>query len=227
MEILSGRYTLDTAPGTFPLSTDSMLLADFFRMKGHGRVLDLGSGCGILGLLLCARFEQCVVTGIEMDPGAHESALCNISENNLGSRLYSLCGDLRSMPVEPGSFDYCISNPPYFPGGEASKKTPFARREDTCSPAELFSAASKALKFGGDFFLVHKPERLGQLCGEACRHRLEPKRLRLIRHKADGPVILILLQCRKGGKPGMVWEELCLYHPDGSPTADYRRIYHI
>ena len=92
---------------------------------------------------------------------------------------------------------------------------------------ELFAAAARALRFGGDFFLVHKPERLAQLCFEAASAGLEPKRLRLVRHRPDAPISLILLSFRKGGKPGLQIDELTLYNTDGTPTEDYRRIYHI
>lgn len=229
MEILSGKYALRLCDGSFPLSTDSMVLADFVRLPRYARVLDLGSGCGTLGLLLCANDETCTVTGIELTQSAHETALENIRTNGLDSRLYSLCADLRALPEEirPGSFHCCVSNPPYFSGGAKSQTAPLARQEEACTPADLFAAAARALKYGGDFFLVHKPERLAQLCAEAAKAGLEPKRLRLVRHRAGGPVALILLACRKGGKPGMVWEELTLHHSDGTPTGDFRRIYHI
>jgi tRNA1Val (adenine37-N6)-methyltransferase len=74
---------------------------------------------------------------------------------------------------------------------------------------------------------VHKPERLAQLCSCAAEHGLEPKRLCLVRHDPERPVSLILLQCRKGGKPGLLWEELNLFHSDGSPTDYYRNLYHL
>ena len=225
MEYLNNEYTLDLTDG-FPLSTDSMVLADFVRLPKHADVLDLGSGCGTLGLLLCARDPGCTVTGIELDKSAHEAALKNIARNGLGSRLSSICADLRTMPPAPGRFHVCLSNPPYFSGGERHSRTPDARREDTCPPRELFAAASKALRFGGDFFLVHKPERLAQLCFEASSAGLEPKRLRLVRHRPGAPVSLILLSCRKGGKPGLQIDELTLYNTDGEPTEDCRRIYH-
>ena len=228
MEILSGKYTLTLAEGSFPLSTDSMVLADFVKIPRAARVLDLGSGCGTLGLLLCAKDDGCTGTGIELTENAHLCALQNIRSNALEGRLYSICADLRSMPPEatPGSFDLCVSNPPYFTGGELSRKTPLARREDCCSPADLFAAASKYLRFGGDFYLVHKPERLAQLCAEGSKAGLEPKRLRLVRHREGGPIALILLGCRKGGKPGLLIDEMTLYHADGTPTEDRRRIYH-
>ena len=226
MEYIADHYTLDLGPG-FPLSTDSMVLADFVKLPKNATVLDLGSGCGTLGLLLCARDESCSVTGVELDEAAHAAAVENIARNGLEGRLSSICADLRDMPVAPGSFQVCVSNPPYFSGGAAHSKNPTARQEDTCTPKDLFAAASRALRWGGDFFLVHKPERLAQLCFEASSHGLEPKRLRLVRHRPDAPVSLILLSCRRGGKPGLQWEELCLFNADGEPTEDYKRIYHI
>jgi len=228
MEQLSNGYTLKLAAGCFPLSTDSMLLAHFARLPRNAQVLDLGSGCGTLGLLLCAKDETCTVTGLEISEKAHEAALENILRNGLSSRLKSICTDLRSLSSGfSASFHCCISNPPYFSGGPANLTTPFARRDDFCTPADLFAAASKALRYGGDFFLVHKPERLAQLiaCGSAVS--LEAKNLTLIRHKEGGPITLILLQFRKGGKSGLQIHEQCLFDVSGKPTAYYRDVYHI
>ncbi len=228
METLRGGLTLELPEGVFPLSTDSVLLADFVRLKAGAAVLDLCSGGGTLGMLLCARDAGCDVTGVELDAAAHEAALENIRRNNL-SRLHSICADVRQVNrlFQPGSFHVCVANPPYFTGGPASKASPTARREDLCTVDELFQAAAWALRYGGDFFLVHKPERLGQLCGCAVKAGLEPKRLRLVRHRAGGEVSLILLGCRKGGKPGLVWEELTLFDENGQPTPEYNEIYHI
>ena len=227
MELLSNRYSLDLSGG-FPLSTDSMVLSDFVRLPKNAKVLDLGSGCGTLGLLLCAKDESCTVTGVELEWQAHAAALENIARNGLSSRLFSICADLRSMPQEiaAGAYHVCVSNPPYFSGGERHSRTATARREDTCAPSDLFAAASKALRYGGDFYLVHKPEKLAQLCFEASKADLEPKRLRLVRHRPDSPISLILLACRKGGKPGLSIEELTLFTAAGDPTDDYKRIYH-
>lgn len=228
MEYLPGGFSLELPPSAFPLSTDSMCLAYFARLPKKARVLDLGSGCGTLGLLLCSREESCHVTGVELEEAAHRAAGENICRNELDARMESICADLRSVSerFSPGSFDVCISNPPYFSGGPASRATPLARREDCCAPEDLFRAAHWALKYGGDCFLVHKPERLAELIVKATEQKLEAKRLCLVRHKADAPVNLILLQLRKGAKPGLVWEELVLHHADGTPTAAYQAIYH-
>ncbi len=227
MEVLRGGLTLELPEGVFPLSTDSVLLADFVRLGANATVLDLCSGGGTLGMLLCAKDANCTVTGVELDTRSHEAALENIRRNDL-PRLHSICADVRTVNqlFAPGSFRICVSNPPYFSGGPASKASPTARREDLCQPEELFQAAAWALRYGGDFYIVHKPERLGQLCGCAAKAGLEPKRLRLVRHRAGGDVSLILLQCRKGGKPGLIWEELSLFDENGQPTPEYNEIYH-
>ena len=229
MEQLPNGFTLSMADGAFPLSTDSMALAHFVKLPPHARVLDLGSGCGTLGLLLCAANAACHVTGIELDENAHAAALGNISRNGIESRMESICTDLRQVPtlLTPGSFSCCVSNPPYFSGGPASKTLSVARREDQCSLSDLMEAASWSLKYGGDFFLVHRPERLGEIIATGARHKLEAKRLCLLRHRETGPVSLILVQLRKGAKPGLIWEEAALHHADGTPTEHYKAIYHI
>ena len=229
MEYLSNNLTLHIPEGAFPLSTDSILLSDFVRLPRDAQVLDLGSGCGTLGLLLCARDSSCHITGVELNEIAHRGALENIQRNTLTDRMTSICADLRTIPedLHPGSFHICVSNPPYFSGGAPSQTNPIARQDSNCNMEDLFCAAEKMLKFGGDFALVHKPERLAELCACAARHKLEPKRLRLIRHRQDTPVSLILLSCRKGGKPGLIWEEETLFDPQGQPTPYYRTLYHL
>lgn len=227
MDHLYNGFTLDAPTGCFPLSTDSMLLGHFVRLPKNARVLDLGAGCGTLGILLCAKDDGCQVTGVELTQAAHAAALENIARNHLQGRMESICGDLRQVAMPMGSFQVCISNPPYFAGGPASKENPLARREDHCSPAELFSAAAKALKFGGDFYLVHKPERLAELIACAGKENLEAKRLLLVRHKLGGEITLILLQFRKGGKPGLIIEEAALFDEENKPTDFYKAVYHI
>ena len=229
MEQLPKGLTLELCDGAFPLSTDSMVLAHFVSLTKHASVLDLGSGCGTLGLLLCAGDDHCHVTGVELTENAHTAALENIRANGLDSRLESICADLRTLDsrLAPGSFSCAVSNPPYFSGGPASLTTPLARREDCCTPEDLFRAAAWAVKYGGDFFLVHKPEKLAQLiaCGAACG--MEAKRLRLVRHREGSPITLILLQFRKGGKPGLQIDEFCLHDSQNTPTAYYREVYHM
>ena len=229
METLYNSFTLSLSEGAFPLSTDSIALGGFVQLKKDARVLDLGSGCGTLGLLLCAKDAACQVTGIELDPAAHEMALHNARVNGISARLTSICADVKCLSNEiiPGSFHCCVSNPPYYSAGPQSQKTPLARRDDCLPMEDLFSAAARALRYGGDFYLVHKPELLAQICALGSANSLEPKKLCLLRHKENGPVSLILIQMKKGGKPGLVWQEEALHHADGSITPYYKNLYHI
>lgn len=228
MEILHNGFTLEIGDGCFPLSTDSIALSGFVKLPRQAKVLDLGAGCGTLGLLLCAKDSICCVTGVEIDENAHKTALRNIDANALASRLSSICADLRTVPslFSPGSFTVCVSNPPYFTAGPQSK-LPLARREDECSMEELFASAAWALKYGGNFYLVHRPERFAELCACAAKNRLEPKRVCLLRHHPGALPNLILIQCQKGAKTGLLWEEAYLHEPDGSPSDYYRSLYHI
>ena len=218
MERLHNGYTLEL----------SSALSGFAKLPRNVSVLDLGSGCGTLGLLLCARDQHCQVTGVELDEDAHKMALHNAQVNHIEHRLTSICADLRTIPsfIEAGSFSVCISNPPYFSSGPKSKTVPQARRDDLCSMEELMQSAAWALKYGGDFYLVHRPERMAQLFACAANHKLEPKRLLLLRHRADSDISLILVQCRKGANPGLQIEEACLYDTQQQPTDYYHRLYH-
>lgn len=229
METLFNGFTLEIAPGTFPLSTDSVALAHFARLPRKARILDLGSGCGTLGVLLCAKDSHCRVTGIEFDPRAHHMALENIRRNCLEGRMSSICADLTEISDEmiPGEFDVCVTNPPYFTAGARSTTTPLARHESNCNLDALLQRAAKTLKFGGDFYLVHKPERLAEIFSSAVHYKLEPKRLCLLRHRIGGAVSLVLVQCRKGGKPGLIWEEAALYDQNNEATGFWKEMYHI
>lgn len=229
METLHNGFTLELNASAFPLSTDSMALAAFTRLPANATVLDLGAGCGTLGLLLCANDPNCTVTGIEIDPEDHAMALHNAHANHISERLNSICADAANISalIRPGSFSVCISNPPYFSGGPQSKTVPTARRDDLLSADALFASAAWALRYGGDFFFVHRPERLAELFISAGKHGLEPKTLQLLRHRPDGPVSLVLVQCRKSGKPGLKWDEQYLYDAQNNPSDYYKKIYHI
>ena len=229
MEYLHNGFTLELCDGGFPLSTDSVALAGFVKLPKSACVLDLGAGCGTLGLLLCASDPGCSVTGIELSEDAHNAALKNAERNGISHRLTSICGDIRSIPefLAPGSFHTCVSNPPYFTGGPVSADNGQARHTHQCTSEDLFRSAGWALKWGGDFYIVHKPESLGELCGRAAKYQLQPKELTLVRHDITKPVSLILLKFRNGAKPGLMWKELLLHTPTGEPTEQYRAIYHL
>lgn len=231
-ELLLGRMSFQTGSGSFPLSTDTMVLGDFIRLPKGARVVDLGSGSGALGLLLCGRYSDCTVTGLELHRPSHEAALENIARNNLTGRMDSRLGDLRQVrSMLPGGAYHCVvSNPPYFSTGAPSQGPagPQARKELSCTLEDVFSAAAFLLRFGGSFFLVHRPERLTDLMALGRSRGLEPKELRTMCHRPNMAPSLVLLRCRRGAKPGLtLLPELCLYRADGTPTSEFHRIYHL
>lgn len=214
----------------FRLGTDSVACAWFARFPRGCRVADLGCGSGAIALMLLASDPSLHLTGIELQEDAVRTARENAAANHLDFSV--LHGDLRAIRslLPAGSMDCVISNPPYFPVGSgkpADGPLAQARSEETCSLAQLTQAAAWLLKYGGRFVLVHRPERLADLMCQLRAHRLEPKRIRFVRHQAASPVNLLLLESRKGGKPGLSYEpDLILWNDDGSETAEYRRMYH-
>ena len=130
-EVLFGRIRMTIPDAQFRVSTDSMVLADFCRdAGGHG--LDLGCGCGTLGLLLLGSGAAGSVCGIEIQPEAARQAEENARRNGLADRFSVVCGDLRQAhaQIPAGSFDFAVSNPPYYPPGSGR-----LRKEDSLSLA--------------------------------------------------------------------------------------------
>lgn len=217
----------------FRLSTDSVLLADFTQTRGAARGIDLGCGAGILPLLLAQKSEKLRLTGLELLPEAAAVARDNAAQNALDARFTVIEGDIRRCRAlfHAGSFDFAVSNPPYF-AENAGCLSPredraAARAEGSCSLEELIEAAAWLLRSGGSFSLVYRPERLSELCCRLSARGLEPKRLRLVCHRAESAPSLVLLEARRGGRPGLQIEPaLILCGADGGESDEYRRIYH-
>lgn len=233
-DLLFGRIRMKIPDAQFRVSTDSMVLADFCRIKPGSRVLDLGCGCGTLGLLLLGADGTLQLCGIELQEAAARQAQENAEENGFSDRMHIVCGDLRQAhtQIAPGNFDCVISNPPYYPpesGYLHAQDSLSAARSELCCPLDaLCAAAARALRWGGRFFLVHKPERLVDLLTGLRTARLEPKRIRFVRHRAESGVNLVLIEARLGGKPGLQYEpDLILYAQTGELSAEGRRIYHL
>ncbi len=216
-----------------PLCTDSVLLADFVRASAAARGVDLGCASGILSLLLLWRTEKLHMTGLELREDAAALARENLARNGLAARGAVLTGDLRaSRQLFPaGSFDLAVSNPPYFAlGSGALSPDPAraaARGELDCSLQELCAAAAWLLRTGGSFCLVYRPERLAELFCRLCESGLEPKRLRPVCPRAASAPSLVLVEARRGGRPGLAVEPaLVLISADGSESPELRRICH-
>ena len=231
-ELWSGGYRFYFDDTLFQPSTDSFVLGAFPLLKSGLRVCDLGSGSGLLGLLLLARQAQLHVTNVELHPAACALARRNAACNGLTDKITTLQADLRDLSslLPANGFDLVVSNPPYFPAA-ASLLSPdrtrsMARSECCCTLEDVCAAASRLLTFGGRFCLVFRPDRMVELFALLRQHRLEPKRLCFVQHKPDAAPKLLLLESRKGGHPGLTVEPpLLLHHADGSDTAQYDRIY--
>lgn len=196
----------------FPPTTDSFALAWFARVRRGERVADLGSGTGLLGILLLAREPTLTLTCVEQSAAATALAEKNFRENGWAERASLRCGDLRAADVLPpaGSMDCVLSNPPYFPVGSgasaanAARQT--AREECSCTLPELCAAAARVLRWGGRFALVHRPERLVDLLCALRESGMEPKRLRFLVSAPESAPSLALIEARRGGKSGLVIE---------------------
>lgn len=195
-----GPYSLSWPDGVFPLGGDALALGDFASVRPGWRVCDLGTGSGLLLLLLARRAGGLSLTGIDIDPLCVRTARENLEANCLPGKI--LPGDLRRAPLAAGSFDLVVSNPPYFAVGSGKSGGP-ARSEELCTLEQLCTAAGRLVKNGGCFALCHRPERLADAVCALRSCRLEPKRMKLVSHSPGRPPSLLLLEAVKQGKPGL------------------------
>ena len=222
-QLWSGGPILNQREGVFPLGADALALSDFARPGPRDRILDLGTGSGVLPLILCWDRPEVSATAVEISPAACGLARENISRNGLEDRITLLEGDLRNhrqlLPM--GVFDLAVSNPPYFPKGSGKEaRLSAARMELTCALEDLCAAAAWSLRYGGRFCLVFRPERLCDLTEALRAQGMEPKRIRPVHHDSTKPVNLLLLEAKKGGRPGLQWEkDLYLFTEAGQFSA--------
>lgn len=217
----------------FKLGTDSVLLADFVNTGNYKRGIDLGTGSGILPLLLLNKSEKLAMTGLEINEDACQCAKANLFENGLCQRSEIICGDIRVCreKFKSGEFDLVVANPPYFAEGSGYSSPDLsraaARDERSCSLDDICKAASYLCRTGGAFCLVHRAERLSEVFCKLSETGLEPKRLRTVSHNALTEPSLVLIEARRGGKPGLkIMPPLFLRNPGGSESDEVLRIYH-
>jgi len=217
---------------SFKLSTDSVLLADFANMKRVKSCLDLGSGAGVLCVLLSAKNSGSVITGIELQTDFAELSRKNLSENGMDGRVGILTADLREYRklVKAESFDLVVSNPPYFAENSGLSAPVLhraqAREEKNCAFSDICAAAKWALRWGGTFALVHRPERLSEIFCAMTEAGIEPKRLRMVLYSAEKAPSLVLVEGKRGGKKGLKIEApLILTDPDCNDSDEAQRIY--
>lgn len=232
-ELWKAGPRLARAESGFRLSTDSVLLAYFVNTPKPSRIIDLGSGTGVLTVLLAEKYPGAHITGIEIQQGSAELSRLSLRENSFDENCEVLCADLRKHRslLPAGKFDLVVSNPPYFPakGGYSApeKQRRIAREEVCCTLTDICRAAAYLCRWGGTFAMVHRPERLSEICCMATAEGLEPKRLRFVQYKARSVPSLVLMAFRRGANPGLMLEPpLILANEDGNDTEEVIRIYH-
>ncbi len=192
---------------------DALLLSDFAAPKSGERVCDLGTGCGAIALRMCTNASPAAVHGIDIDPAAIALATQAAGAFDGVPTPTFAVGDW-SDPIslgDAGSYDLVVCNPPYFPpasgGVSADEARRRARHEQADTLTAVCTAAARLLRFGGRFCLCHRPERLAAVLAALTAAGLEPKRLCPVRHRADKAPWLLLIEAKRGGKAGLVWEE--------------------
>lgn len=213
--------------------TDAILLADFAKIKRNDKPLDFGTGCGIIPLIWCSKVvTENEIHCLDIQDDAVKQVEKSIDINSLSDRLKVHKMDLREcrQMFSAEAFSVISMNPPYKPlatGIESfSKSDKIARHETMCNLNDIGSSANYLLKYGGRLCICHRPERLSDVICAFRKSGLEPKRIRFVVDKNGEEPFLFLLDCRKGGKPGMRVEPLLVIKKkDGSFTEEMMSVY--
>lgn len=215
--------------------TDALVLSDFASPKRGDRILELGTGCGVIALRLCASGKPATVHGMDIAPTAIElataSAAAFAAAGGVPVPAFFVQDWAAPLPSSwHGSYTLAVCNPPYFAPGSgflsATEADRLARHEQPGTLQAVCGAAAAALQYGGRFCLCHRPERLPAVLAALSAAGLEPKKLRAVQHRPDSAPWLMLMEARKGGNPGLIWlPPLCQTDGNGNDTADWCRIY--
>ncbi len=225
-----GRFIIQNTE-EFCFSLDAVLLAHFPRLKRSQTVLDLGTGTGVMPLIIAD--EVAHIEALELNPVTAALAVRNVKLNGLGDKIQVREGDYRQIRTcyPPESFDLVLANPPYRPvdQGQVNRLSgkARARHEFTATLEDVISAARFALRFRGTLAMVHLPERLGEIIVSMHEHQLELKRLRMVQPKASKAPNMMLLEAVVGAAPGglRVLPPLIVHEEDGSYTKEILEIY--
>ncbi len=212
--------------------TDAVLLANFAANGRRGmKAVDLGTGCGIIPMLLIKDGAVSEATGLELSMPACELAAETVAENRLEDRFRVINGDIRALPDElpRARFDLVTCNPPYKAAGAgivsrtaADKR---ARHETECTLLDVCSAAAKLLKFSGRLCICQRPERLTDIFAEMRAVGIEPKRLREVIQREGGAAWLVLVEGRLGGRPGLTLLPPLYIESSGRLSEEMMNIY--
>jgi len=231
-DLLVGGLKIVQDKHAFCFGIDAVLLADFAREYSSDHTLDLCSGNGIISLLLCAKTQTPHFSCVEIQETAHNLAQKSVTLNELGERISLYHMDLKKSPevFPPHSFSLITCNPPYTELGRGlvnpKSEKAVARHELYCSLSDILSVASRLLKPGGIFTMVHRPQRLTDIIEKMRQEKLEPKAIRFVYKNTTSPANLVLISgMADGGKEVAVLPPLVLYDENGELTHDAKHLY--
>ena len=215
----------------FCFGTDAVLLANFAKISNGAEVLDIGTGNGIIPVLLSAKVRAKHITGIEIQEKSFKLAKKNVELNSLDELISVVLGDVKDKSILNGQFNYITCNPPYkkIGTGIENPENPLAiaRHEIALTLDDVFKRASQLLVSKGKIAMVHKPERLAEIFCAMHKYRIEPKRLQLVYSNAESTEpSLVLVEGAKDGGAGLRYEKsIYVYDQDGNYTANINDLY--
>ncbi|HOV27545.1 MAG TPA: tRNA1(Val) (adenine(37)-N6)-methyltransferase [Pseudobacteroides sp.] len=221
----------------FKFGIDAVILSHFVDVKKNDNVIDLGTGTGIIPILLAGKTEAKSITGLEIQSDMAEMANRSVLLNSLEERVKIVCGDIKECVELFGrsKFNVVVTNPPYMSVGRGlvnpSDTKSIARHEILCTLEDIIRVSSKLLVPGGQFAMVHRPQRLVDILFLMRQYKIEPKFLRFVHPSPYKRANLILVKGSRGGNPELkMMEPLYVYDENGKYSGKYSKeiddIYH-
>ena len=217
----------------FCFGIDSVLLSDFSKnIRVNSKVIDLGTGTGILPILLSGKTENCTFTGVEIQEDVSNMARRSVKLNCLEDKIKIINDNILNLKnnFERNTFDVVVTNPPYkkintgITNNEEKKN--ISRHEITASLEEFIKVSSYLLKDLGEFYMVNRPNRLVDIFYTMRKEKIEPKKIRFICPNENKPANLVLIKGVKNGRPFLeVEKDLFIYNKEGSYTEEVLKIY--
>ena len=226
-------YRLIQNPEVFCFGIDAILLAHFARVSNHKqKILDIGTGTGIIPIVMHAIYQKGHYTGIDIQEQMIEMANRSVMLNEIEADVQMKTVDIKEYKehFNSGEFDIITCNPPYMKGdcglkNEHPSKT-IARHEVACTLEDIISAAGYMLKYGGKMCIIHRPHRLVDILATMRQYKIEPKVMRMIYPKQGKEPTMVLVEGVKNGRPELrVQAPLIVYNEDGTYTDEINEIY--